>query len=152
VAGVELRSGIMSDLLPTFTYSEHRPTSKYRRDPGTRRTVGRSLDFEALSRFVDKVKSPGLEVAVGTAHVHCHRAWQLYGGLPIAGRLTRTPGGALPGLFLYSLVPVALGYVTAHYLTLLILEGQRVFITSSDPLSLGWDLFRPPAGASTPAS
>jgi len=36
---------------------------------------------------------------------------------------------------------LALGYVTAHYLTLLILEGQRVFITSSDPLGLGWDLF-----------
>jgi len=59
----------------------------------------------------------------------------------IAGRLTRTPGGTLPGLFVHSLVPIALGYVTAHYLTLLILEGQRVFITSSDPLSLGWDLF-----------
>jgi len=59
----------------------------------------------------------------------------------IAGRLTQTPGAALPGLFVHSLVPIALGYVTAHYLTLLILEGQRVFITSSDPLSLGWDLF-----------
>jgi hypothetical protein len=52
----------MSDLLPTFTYSEHRPTSKYRRDSGTRRTVVRSLDFEAFSRFVDKVKSPGLRL------------------------------------------------------------------------------------------
>src|SRR5829696_4707037 len=58
-----------------------------------------------------------------------------------ACRLTNTPGCALPGLFLHSLVPIALGYVTAHYLTLLILEGQRVLITSSDPLSRGWDLF-----------
>ena len=58
-----------------------------------------------------------------------------------AGRLTDTSGAELPGLFLHSLVPIALGYVTAHYLTLLILEGQRVFITSSDPLSRGWDLF-----------
>ena len=38
-------------------------------------------------------------------------------------------------------VPIARGYVTAHYLTLLILEGQRVFIAFSDPLSLGLDLF-----------
>jgi len=59
----------------------------------------------------------------------------------LAGRLTHTSRRALPGLFLHSLVPIALGYVTAHYLTLLILEGQRVFITSSDPLSRGWDLF-----------
>jgi hypothetical protein len=58
-----------------------------------------------------------------------------------AGRLTHSSRRALPGLFVHSLVPIALGYVTAHYLTLLILEGQRVFITSSDPLSRGWDLF-----------
>jgi len=59
----------------------------------------------------------------------------------LAGRLTHTSRRALPRLFLHSLVPIALGYVTAHYLTLLILEGQRVFITSSDRLSRGWDLF-----------
>jgi hypothetical protein len=59
----------------------------------------------------------------------------------LAGRLTHSSRRTLPGQFLHSLVPIALGYVTAHYLTLLILEGQRVFITSSDPLSRGWDLF-----------
>ncbi len=103
--------------------------------------MGRSLDFEAFSRFVDKVKSPGLGAALGAAHVDCHRAWQLSGGLPDCRQPDRYARSVLPGPFLHSLVPIALGYVTAHYLKLLILEGQRVFITSSDPLSLGWDLF-----------
>ena len=63
------------------------------------------------------------------------------GACLLAGRLTDTSRRALPGLFLHSLVPIALGYITAHYLTLLILEGQRVFINVSDPLSRGWNLF-----------
>jgi len=40
-----------------------------------------------------------------------------------------------------TLIPITLGCITAHYLTLLLFEGQRVFITSSDPLSRGWNLF-----------
>ncbi|HEY3003141.1 MAG TPA: hypothetical protein VGJ44_12410, partial [Kribbellaceae bacterium] len=47
----------------------------------------------------------------------------------------------LPGLFAHSVVPIALGYVVAHYLTLFVLEGQRTAILVSDPLSRGWNLF-----------
>jgi hypothetical protein len=39
--------------------------------------------------------------------------------------------------FIYSLVPIALAYVMAHYFTLLILDGQRLFYAISDPLGQG---------------
>ena len=38
------------------------------------------------------------------------------------------------------LVPVAAGYVIAHYLTYLLVDGQRIVIVLSDPFALGWDL------------
>lgn len=59
----------------------------------------------------------------------------------LSGNLTHTSRRALPGLFAHTLVPIALGYVIAHYLTLLILEGQRTAIQLNDPLSRGWNVF-----------
>lgn len=49
--------------------------------------------------------------------------------------------GALPGLFAHSIVPIALGYLVAHYTTLLVIEGQRTLIYMSDPFSNGSDWF-----------
>lgn len=45
-----------------------------------------------------------------------------------------------PGAMGAGLVPVALGYLVAHYLTQLLIEGQRVMVALSDPFQLGWDL------------
>lgn len=39
------------------------------------------------------------------------------------------------------LVPIAIGYLVAHYLTFLLGDGQRIVVAISDPLQLGWDLF-----------
>ena len=38
-------------------------------------------------------------------------------------------------------MPIAVGYITAHYLTFLIADGQRILIAISDPFQQGWDLF-----------
>lgn len=43
--------------------------------------------------------------------------------------------------FVHSLVPIALVYVAAHYLTFLLFEGQGIVYLLSDPLGRGWDLF-----------
>lgn len=59
----------------------------------------------------------------------------------LAGRLSDSARTALPGLFAHSVVPIVFGYVVAHYLTLLILEGQRTLIYLSDPLSNGANVF-----------
>jgi photosystem II stability/assembly factor-like uncharacterized protein len=55
------------------------------------------------------------------------------GGEQTARRLARG--------FVHSLVPIALVYVAAHYLTFFVFEGQQVTALASDPLGRGWDLF-----------
>jgi hypothetical protein len=42
--------------------------------------------------------------------------------------------------FVHSLVPIALAYVMAHYLTYLLIRGQALIFLSSDPLGNGSDL------------
>ena len=63
------------------------------------------------------------------------------GAAALAGRLSESARSSLPGLFAPSVVPIVLGYVVAHYFTLLLLEGQRTFILFSDPLSNGANIF-----------
>ena len=43
--------------------------------------------------------------------------------------------------FIHSLVPIAMVYVAAHYLTFLLFEGQSIFYLASDPFGEGWNLF-----------
>jgi hypothetical protein len=47
----------------------------------------------------------------------------------------------LPLIMAGSLVPIVIGYVVAHYFTLLVVEGQRTALGLSDPLGLGWNVF-----------
>ena len=39
------------------------------------------------------------------------------------------------------LLPISVGYLVAHYLTYLLVDGQRIVIAVSDPLQQGQDLF-----------
>ena len=43
--------------------------------------------------------------------------------------------------FVHSLVPIAMVYVAAHYLTFLLFEGQAIRYLASDPFGQGWDVF-----------
>jgi hypothetical protein len=54
------------------------------------------------------------------------------------GRLRRS---GLLDLLAASVIPIVIGYAVAHYLSLLVLEGQRTLINLSDPLGLGWNAF-----------
>ncbi|MFG1649514.1 hypothetical protein ACGFIE_06280 [Micromonospora sp. NPDC049275] len=47
----------------------------------------------------------------------------------------------VPGELAHSIVPIAVGYVVAHYYSLLILEGQRTVALLSDPRDTGADWF-----------
>jgi hypothetical protein len=38
------------------------------------------------------------------------------------------------------LVPIAVGYLIAHYLTYLLFDGQRIVLALTDPFGLGWNL------------
>ena len=59
---------------------------------------------------------------------------RLVGSPPIA----RAAGIAALGA---GLVPIATGYIAGHYLTSLLVDGQRIVIAVSDPFQQGWDLF-----------
>ena len=71
----------------------------------------------------------------------------LVGGFYRAGIAgARSVGGDLDTVqlrraFVHSLVPIAMVYVAAHYLTFLLFEGQAIRYLASDPFSQGWDLF-----------
>ena len=43
--------------------------------------------------------------------------------------------------FVFSLVPIALAYNLAHFITLLLIQGQLIIPLASDPFGVGWDLF-----------
>jgi len=45
------------------------------------------------------------------------------------------------GLFVWSIVPIALAYHFSHYLTVLLVNGQYALVALSDPFSAGWNLF-----------
>jgi hypothetical protein len=47
----------------------------------------------------------------------------------------------LARVFVFSLVPIALAYNVAHYISLLAVQGQLLIPLSSDPFGYGWDLF-----------
>lgn len=58
-----------------------------------------------------------------------------------SGRLARYPSRrTLPGSFAHSVVPIALGYLVAHYWSLLVVGGQLTLHRLSDPLVNGSDL------------
>ena len=43
--------------------------------------------------------------------------------------------------YVFSLVPIALAYNMAHFLSLLLVQGQLIIPLASDPFGLGWDIF-----------
>jgi hypothetical protein len=45
------------------------------------------------------------------------------------------------GRYVLTLVPIAIGYHLAHYLSYLLIAGQLAIPLASDPFGLGWDLF-----------
>ena len=60
--------------------------------------------------------------------------------LPVA-RLAGDDVGRTARRYVLSLVPIAIGYHLAHYLSYLLLQGQMIWPLLSDPLNLGWNLF-----------
>lgn len=53
----------------------------------------------------------------------------------------RVAGAAgLPGAFVHSLVPIAIGYAVAHYFSFAMFQGQAGVLLATDPFGRGWDL------------
>jgi len=65
----------------------------------------------------------------------------LAGVLGRQGGLEANGWRGLPTAFAHSIIPIAAGYLVAHYFSLLVFEGQHALIFASDPLVRGWNLF-----------
>jgi hypothetical protein len=52
----------------------------------------------------------------------------------------RVPAARVAGLFVLTLVPIAIAYQLAHYLSFLAMAGQYLIPLASDPFGFGWDL------------
>jgi hypothetical protein len=85
-----------------------------------------------------------VSAAYGVGLVACVALVYGFYRLGVSG--ARSVGGGftsqqLSRAFIHTLVPIALAYVMAHYLTLLLYQGQAVVFLASDPLGRGSDLF-----------
>ena len=109
-----------------------------------------SVTYDGLSSgslWKDIVGDAAIDAPMLTATIGLLLGVALVGGfyvLGIAG--ARSVGGGMTSqrlrrAFVHSLVPIALVYVVAHYVTFLLFEGQGIFYLASDPLGEGWDLF-----------
>jgi hypothetical protein len=58
----------------------------------------------------------------------------IVGGTLVVARLVGTQATAA------GLLPIAVGYLIAHYFTYLFIDGQRIIVAIADPLQQGWDL------------
>jgi len=94
-----------------------------------------SILFDGLSQtqaFFDLFGAPGMPIKTALLAA-------FLGIIIVAAfAVTRTVGLAATGA---GLLPIALGYLVAHYLTYLLIDGQRILIAISDPLQKGWNLF-----------
>ena len=61
--------------------------------------------------------------------------------LAIMAWIAQAKISVLGGMFVLSLVPIAIAYHLAHYFSLLMVAGQFIIPLVSDPLGYGWDLF-----------
>ena len=95
--------------------------------------IANSLDDVMHPRLVNTI---GLLAGVGL--VAGFYALGIAGAKSVGGEQTAE---RLRRGFIHSLVPIALVYVIAHYLTFLLFEGQAIFALISDPLGKGWDIF-----------
>ena len=63
------------------------------------------------------------------------------GVVAVMARMAGSSVAALAGLFVLSLVPIAIAYHLSHYFSLLMVAGQFIIPLASDPFGYGWDLF-----------
>ncbi len=108
----------------TVTYDGASATESFRSFMG---------DF-GQTMFGETVLLIGCVLAIGAAYwIASWAAARMVGGAWTTSRVAMR--------FAHTLVPIALAYALAHYMTLILFEGQQLIAAVSDPFALGWDLF-----------
>lgn len=62
-------------------------------------------------------------------------------GSALTSSRSEVPRRELPRRYAHSIVPIILGYILAHYLTLFVDVGTQTLARASDPFGKGWDIF-----------
>jgi hypothetical protein len=91
-----------------------------------------------LARSLGLVAAPLLFLAVYLAFSYLIARCGAERGAPFDAR---TATRRIAGLFVLTLVPIAIAYQVAHYLSYLVTASQYMISIASDPLGRGWNLF-----------
>nr|WP_320412005.1 hypothetical protein [Mesorhizobium sp. Root172] len=115
-----------------------------------------SVSFDGLSKTffwlglfgVNPLEFPGRTAVIGSGSLGLVLTFVLLAAVFLLAVVLgqRLAGSGPPltqaaGLLVWSIVPIALAYHVAHYLTALLVDGQYALAALSDPFALGWNLF-----------
>ena len=95
---------------------------------------GWGLAFQLSDVVAGTIGWAGVTLLVGLTYYAASAAAARWGGVSTGARHVATR-------FAHTLVPIGFAYAFAHYMTLIVFEGQLFISTFSDPFGLGWDLF-----------
>nr|WP_202327158.1 hypothetical protein [Mesorhizobium sp. 113-3-9] len=115
-----------------------------------------SVSFDGLSKTffwlglfgINPLEFPGRTAVIGSGSLGLVLTFVLLAAVFLLAVVLgqRLAGSGPPlaqaaGLLVWSIVPIALAYHVAHYLTALLVDGQYALAALSDPFALGWNLF-----------
>ncbi|ESY93431.1 MULTISPECIES: hypothetical protein [unclassified Mesorhizobium] len=115
-----------------------------------------SVSFDGLSKTffwlglfgINPLEFPGRTAVIGSGTLGLVVTFALLAAVfllavVLGQRLARgdKPFAQAAGMLVWSIVPIALAYHVAHYLTALLVDGQYALASLSDPFALGWNLF-----------
>ncbi|TPM40247.1 hypothetical protein FJ967_07020 [Mesorhizobium sp. B2-3-4] len=115
-----------------------------------------SVSFDGLSKTffwlglfgINPLEFPGRTAVIGSGSLGLVLTFLLLAGVFLLAvflgqRLAQgdQPFAKAAGLLVWSIVPIALAYHVAHYLTALLVDGQYAIAALSDPFAQGWNLF-----------
>jgi hypothetical protein len=126
---------VVAVMIGSLTYDGAAEASFYQRFANAFRDVAGSLGFDAVGQaevaaFLGLISCIGVVLAL--YGIGCFGASRVGQGMDTA---------KVAGAFAHSLVPIAFAYVSAHYMTFLVFQGQTIIPLASDPLGHGSDLF-----------
>ena len=99
------------------------------------------------ARLVALVPGGDATAAIVVRTLGLAAAWCLFYGAyrgicaTMASLTGERSAGELARAFAWTLVPIAVAYHLAHYLTYLLVQGQYIVALVSDPFGVGWNLF-----------
>jgi hypothetical protein len=126
---------VVAVMIGSLTYDGAAEAGFYQRFANAFRDVGDAIGLDEvgqaeLAAFLGLVGC--IAIVLGLYGIGCYGASRI-------DRATTT--ASVAGAFAHSLVPIAFAYVSAHYLTFLLFQGQTIIPLASDPLGHGSDYF-----------